>query len=98
MPQGEARRLPPRAYCASGAWPEAAMAGHHGARVAQALAVRLRAAIDEKSWSIVELARISGVARDTITKAMTGRGWPDLLTIAKLEEALGANLWPGRNV
>ncbi|MEU5533546.1 helix-turn-helix transcriptional regulator [Streptomyces sp. NPDC020362] len=98
MPQGDARSLPPRAYCVSGAWPEAVMEEHHGARVAQALALRLRAAIDRKGWTVAELSRNSGVARYTISKALNGEAWPDLLTIANLEKALEADLWPGREV
>ncbi|MDH6431538.1 MULTISPECIES: helix-turn-helix domain-containing protein [unclassified Streptomyces] len=98
MPQGDARRLPPRAYCASGAWPEAVMEEHHGARVAQAMAARLRAALDGRGWSVAQLSRESGVARFTIAKALAGEAWPDLLTIANLEKALDCDLWPGREV
>ncbi|MEV7393827.1 helix-turn-helix transcriptional regulator [Streptomyces sp. NPDC091215] len=74
------------------------MEEHHGARVAQALALRLQTAITEKGWSAAELARRSGVARYTIAKALAGEAWPDLLTIANLEKALEADLWPGREV
>jgi transcriptional regulator with XRE-family HTH domain len=74
------------------------MTEHHGARVAQALARRLQAAIDAQGWSVAELSRRSGVARYTIAKALAGEAWPDLLTIANLERALGADLWPGRDV
>ncbi|MET9041774.1 multiprotein-bridging factor 1 family protein [Streptomyces sp. NPDC059687] len=74
------------------------MEAHHGARVAQALAVRLQAAIDQKGWSVAQLSRSSGVARFTISKALAGEAWPDLLTIANLERALGVDLWPGRDV
>ncbi|MEV5912950.1 helix-turn-helix transcriptional regulator [Streptomyces chartreusis] len=98
MPQGDARRLPPRAYSVSGAWPEAVMEAHHGARVAQALALRLQAAIERKGWSVAELSRTSGVARFTISKALNGEAWPDLLTLANLERALETDLWPGREV
>ncbi|WP_406406520.1 multiprotein-bridging factor 1 family protein [Streptomyces sp. NBC_01643] len=98
MPQGDARRLPPRAYCVGGVWPEAVMTDHHGARVAQAMAARLKAALGEKGWSVAELSRVSGVARFTIAKALAGEAWPDLLTIANLEKALECDLWPGRDV
>ncbi|MER5909839.1 helix-turn-helix transcriptional regulator [Streptomyces sp. NPDC001982] len=74
------------------------MEEHHGARVAQALAARLQAAIDKKGWSVAQLSRSSGVARYTISKALAGEAWPDLLTIANLERALGVDLWPGRDV
>ncbi len=79
-------------------WPEAVLVDHHGARVAQALAARLQAALDEHGWSVAELSRRSTVARYTIAKALAGEAWPDLLTIANLEKALGVDLWPGRDV
>ncbi|MEW2082166.1 helix-turn-helix transcriptional regulator [Streptomyces sp. NPDC005283] len=74
------------------------MEEHHGARVAQAMAARLKAALDDKGWSVAQLSRISGVARYTIAKALAGEAWPDLLTIANLEKALECDLWPGRDV
>ncbi|GGO98783.1 helix-turn-helix domain-containing protein [Wenjunlia tyrosinilytica] len=74
------------------------MEEHHGARVAQAMAARLKAALDDKGWSVAQLSRISGVARYTIAKAIAGDAWPDLLTIANLEKALDCDLWPGRDV
>lgn len=57
-----------------------------------------RPAVDDKGWSIAHLARISGVGRYTIAKALAGEAWPDLLTIANLEKALECDLWPGRDV
>ncbi|GHJ29997.1 hypothetical protein TPA0910_44300 [Streptomyces hygroscopicus subsp. sporocinereus] len=74
------------------------MTEHHGARVAQAMASRLKAALDERGWSVAHLSRVSGVARYTIAKALAGEAWPDLLTIANLEKALECDLWPGRDV
>jgi lambda repressor-like predicted transcriptional regulator len=74
------------------------MEEHHGARVAQAMAARLRAALDRRGWSVARLSRESGVARFTIAKALAGEAWPDLLTIANLEKALDCDLWPGRDV
>jgi lambda repressor-like predicted transcriptional regulator len=79
-------------------WPEAVMEDHHGARVAQAVAKRLAAALEETGWSVAHLSRISGVARYTSAKALAGEAWPDLLTIANLEKALDCDLWPGRDV
>ena len=74
------------------------MEEHQGARVAQAMAARLKAALDQRGWSVARLSRESGVARFTIAKALSGEAWPDLLTIASLEKALDCDLWPGRNV
>ncbi|MGQ4387963.1 helix-turn-helix domain-containing protein [Streptomyces sp. SAS_270] len=74
------------------------MEEHHGARVAQAMAVRLKAGLDRRGWTVAQLSRESGVARFTIAKALAGEAWPDLLTIANLEKALDCDLWPGREV
>ena len=74
------------------------MEEHHGARVAQAMAVRLKAGLDQRGWTVAQLSRESGVARFTIAKALAGEAWPDLLTIANLEKALDCDLWPGREV
>lgn len=80
----------------AGPWSDAALAEHHGARVAQALARRLAAAMRERGVSANRLAADSGVNRQTIANVLAGATWPDLLTIAGLEAALDADLWPGR--
>jgi transcriptional regulator with XRE-family HTH domain len=74
------------------------LSDHHGAKVAQALAVRLTAAMESTGWSIAELSRRSEVSRLAIANVLAGKVWPDLLTIARLENALDCDLWPGRSV
>ncbi|MFD5410388.1 helix-turn-helix domain-containing protein [Streptomyces sp. NPDC060048] len=74
------------------------MTDHHGAKVAQALALALAAGLEERCWSVAELSRRSGVSRLTIANVLAGRVWPDLLTVASLELALERDLWPGREV
>ncbi|MEU9333222.1 helix-turn-helix transcriptional regulator [Streptomyces sp. NPDC048290] len=69
---------------------------HHGARVAQEVAARLRRAIDARGWSIAEVSRRTGVSRMTISQVLDGVVWCDLLTIANLEKVLEVDLWPGR--
>ncbi|WP_405728580.1 helix-turn-helix domain-containing protein [Streptomyces sp. NBC_01537] len=96
VPQGDKRKRSPVEYGLHGVWPHAVLDDHHGARVAQELAARLRAAIDKHGWSIAELSRRSNVARLTIMKVLGGEVWCDLLTIANLERALNVDLWPGR--
>lgn len=80
-----------------GAWPHAVLDDHHGARVAQEVAARLRRVIDERGWSVAEVSRRSGVSRMTVAQVLDGAVWCDLLTIANLEKMLGVDLWPGRN-
>ncbi|QLE76416.1 helix-turn-helix transcriptional regulator [Streptomyces rectiverticillatus] len=50
----------------------------------------------ERGLSANRLAAASGVNRQTIANVLAGATWPDLLTIASLEAALDAELWPGR--
>jgi lambda repressor-like predicted transcriptional regulator len=96
VPGDSSRALAPRAFVLAGPWPDAALAEHHGARVAQALARRLAGAMRERGLSANRLAADSGVNRQTIANVLAGATWPDLLTIASLEAALDADLWPGR--
>ncbi|MFJ5122366.1 helix-turn-helix domain-containing protein [Kitasatospora sp. NPDC088548] len=96
MPGDSPRALSPRAFVLTGIWPDAALAEHHGARVAQALARRLAMVMSDRSISANRLARDSGINRQTIANVLAGSGWPDLLTIASLERALETDLWPGR--
>jgi ribosome-binding protein aMBF1 (putative translation factor) len=96
VPQGDKRSLKPFKYVVEGVWPHAVLDDHHGARVAQEVAARLRRAIDARGWSIAEVSRRTGVSRMTITQVLDGVVWCDLLTIANLEKALGVDLWPGR--
>lgn len=106
VPRGDSRSRSPRAYAlpapAGGGtarvWPRAPLADHHGARVAQALALNLALALEECGWSVAELSRRSGASRLTIANVLQGEVWPDLLTIAGLEKALDRDLWPGRRV
>ncbi|KIF04239.1 hypothetical protein PL81_19815 [Streptomyces sp. RSD-27] len=74
------------------------MTDHHGAKVAQALALALALALKNAGWSVAELSRRSGVSRLTIANVLAGKVWPDLLTVASLERALDCDLWPGRGV
>lgn len=41
-----------------------------------------------------EIERITGVNFTTINKILRGQTWPDMVTIARLESGLGADLWP----
>ncbi|MEV0908556.1 helix-turn-helix domain-containing protein [Streptomyces hokutonensis] len=96
MPQGDKRSRKPVEYLLQGTWPGAVLDDHHGAQVAQEVAVRLKKAIDAQGWTMVEASRQTGVDRLTITRVLGGHVWPDLLTIATLEKALDVDLWPGR--
>ena len=75
-----------------GEWPDGSVDGPAEVRYAQQLAIRLRDAIGGRS--LREIARAARVDHTTISAIMAGRRWADMVTIARLETALGVRLWP----
>ena len=65
------------------------------ARYAVAVARALRTALRDRALAAV--CRDAGLARSTVQDLLAGRTWPDLVTLAKLEEALDVRLWPERS-
>lgn len=61
-------------------------------RYAQLLARNLNRALERVS--VDDLADDTGVDRTTIWALRTGRRWPDLVTISRLEWGLHTRLWP----
>jgi hypothetical protein len=61
-------------------------------RYAQALVRNLDRALEHTT--VDALADKTGVGRSTIWALRTGRRWPDLLTVSRLEWNLGQRLWP----
>lgn len=55
------------------------------------LSVRLAAAVDGRA--VASVARDADVARSTIYDLRSGATWPDVVTVFKLEGALGVPLW-----
>ncbi|MEU9348022.1 helix-turn-helix transcriptional regulator [Streptomyces sp. NPDC048278] len=94
MPGGNRRAKKPCAYVADGLWPHAVMDRHLGAQVAQAVARALAEAMERQKVSANALAQASDVNRQVIANVLAGTVWPDLLTVANLEGALGEPLWP----
>lgn len=70
------------------------MEGYRPAQVGQAIARGLAEAMERKGLSANALASASGVNRQVVSNVLAGVTWPDLLTVASLEEALGEVLWP----
>ncbi len=66
------------------------------ARYAQGLALRLGEAMGSRSFR--EIHRLSGVSHGTVSNVFSGWCWPDLITIARLEWALGQSIWPGADL
>ncbi|MFC8412528.1 MULTISPECIES: helix-turn-helix domain-containing protein [Streptomyces] len=94
MPGGTRRGKKPREYVKGGVWPYAVMDELLGARVAQAVARALAEAMERQKISANALAQASDVNRQVIANVLAGAVWPDLLTVASLEGALGERLWP----
>jgi transcriptional regulator with XRE-family HTH domain len=69
---------------------------HLGAQVAQAVARALAEAMERQKISANALAQASDVNRQVIANVLAGTVWPDLLTVANLEGALGEPLWPNQ--
>jgi transcriptional regulator with XRE-family HTH domain len=86
----------PLSYVAHGAWPEAVLArdAPPSAHIAQAVARRLRDAMDAEGVSVRALARRVGVTHPTIGRVLNGAGLPDVRTLFLLEVALQRPIWP----
>lgn len=74
-------------------WPDAASNDAIG-EAARKFVLNLTQAIGERSIRLV--ARDSEISHVTLLAILEGRTWPDLATIAKLEEGLNKALWPVR--
>lgn len=81
-------------YLASGEWPsgpltaDAPVAAEYARQISQSLGRRL------EGESISDVARRAGLARSTIQRLLAGTSWGDVVTLASLESALQAPLWP----
>jgi DNA-binding phage protein len=84
----------PADYAAEGVWPhctledDAPVWARYALHVSGALQERLR------DVNVSELQRTTGIARSTIRRIIQGETWPDVVTLAHLEEALHIRLWP----
>jgi len=93
MPNRRSTVRPPRDYV-SGEWPyglpvaDAPRALQH----ARAISLRLVEALEGRNVS--EVAQQADLARSTLYDLAQGRTWPDLISLGKLEDALGVPLLP----
>ncbi|PZE33352.1 hypothetical protein DEJ31_16470 [Curtobacterium sp. MCPF17_031] len=78
---------------AAAPWPYVASADDT-VEVARVLSLRLTAALGNRS--VRSLSRDSDVPDGTILRILNGSAWPDIRTVAPLEGALGADLYPAR--
>ena len=77
-----------------GRWPDGKI--HNNAPTATywaaEIAKRLRIAVDGSSKS--DVAAEAEIARSTLYDLLNGEAWPDVVTVVKLQDALGVELWP----
>jgi predicted transcriptional regulator len=87
----------PAAYVADGTWPHARLRPDApvSAFYGQAIARRLNELIAEDGRSLRTLATVAGVNHATISRLKSGLSMVDFGTIARLEAALGKDIWPG---
>jgi len=90
MPQRQSIDGPPNSYVDD--WPDGRASGPMAVEHARGLAKNLARAIGEESLRSV--ARRAEVDHTTIAAVLVGDRWADLVTVAKLEQALEARLWP----
>ncbi len=83
----------PRTYLRSGVWPTGSVDGPVPVGYVQRFCIRLAIAMGDRS--IREVARAAGLSHTTLLAVMSGARWPDAITVAKLEDSLGQDLWPG---
>lgn len=94
MPRRRQTLPPPRAYDAEGSWPHGQLVpgAPVAARYAQQIALRLVAALADHNRT--EVADRADLSRSTLHDLTTGRTWPDVVSLAKLETVLVTRLWP----
>ncbi|MBR7828142.1 helix-turn-helix transcriptional regulator [Actinospica sp. MGRD01-02] len=87
----------PEAYVADGTWPnvtlreDAPVSAYYGL----ALARKLAYAIAASDTSLRALGERAGVSHTTVSRLLAGRVLVDIGTVARIEAALGAEIWPG---
>ncbi len=64
------------------------------AEKARRFVVNVRTAMNGRSLRAV--AADAGLGHVTLQRVLAGQAWPDLRTIALLEDGLNADLWPSR--
>ncbi len=94
MVGGLARKTAPRDLARDPeTWPDSAV-DDVAARVVQAIARALALALEREKRSLRQVSTGSGVNRQAIADLLAGRCWPDVVTVARLEDFLAAPLYP----
>jgi len=90
MPGGRVGRSSP-AELSGGDWPSIPSADPH-VELARQFNIRLRNAIGNETLRSV--ATRADLSHQGLSRILAGATWPDMLSISRLEAALGTDLWP----
>lgn len=96
MPRRSEAYGTPRQWLVRGSWPNGTFREDTPEVVAYAvqLAITLEAALEGLNKSAV--ASSASLTRTTLYDMLAGNAWADMVSIARLEEALQTDLWPTR--
>ena len=96
VPSGRKRVAKPAEFLKDGAdWPDGPLRpdAPPEAYLAAAVARRLRAIAADRDLTYKRIAERAGITRGTVARIANGAGWPDMQTLARVECALGTQLW-----
>lgn len=85
----------PRDHLVDGEWPHGHIEGPWAAHVVANVARTLELVLADRTLRSV--ADGAGVPASTLWALLHGHTWPQVTTIARLEEHLGTSLWPPRD-
>lgn len=94
MPRRSGPPGSPSDWIAEGEWPDGDFKADTPSVVVYA--VEIARALDEalKGQVRSHVAQSAGIERSTLYDILAGKTWPDMVTLAKLEQALSVTLWP----
>lgn len=94
MPRRSGVRGRPLDYLSSGVWPHGKLAAGAPAAAwyARWICLRLEQVLQGRSQT--EVASSANLARSTLNDILSGRTWPDIVSLCKLEAVLKVRLWP----
>jgi DNA-binding phage protein len=94
VPRRSQQYRTPRDWLATGEWPDGRFVADTPNVVAYAVEIARRLQVELKGQSKSEVAREAEIERSTLYDILSGRTWPDAVTLAKLELVLETRLWP----
>lgn len=94
MPRRSGPAGSPNDWLEEGSWPDGPALP--GAPDVVAYAVAIARSLDDALQGLVRshVAEQAGIERSTLYDILAGNTWPDMVTLAKLEQTLNVTLWP----